>query len=118
MINYTETTNHICLYLNEAEKNYHDMRFPLVSKWVLHLATTKSLEDDFLAEFSELIKEKCPTSKIDWEKTFKAVDVHKEYMTLISPLYKNDKVQVIKATDERIADKVKIIEELKRKHGL
>ncbi len=89
-----------------------------VSKWTLHLMTTKNLSIEFAREFQEIVKTNCPNNEIDWSQTEKAIIIYDEYRKLRSKVgnKNNDKFSSLKDFNSEAI--IKIIKDLKKKHHL
>lgn len=87
MMQYKITNGYIHIFLNEREKVYNISLdelgqtipnslngFQYVSRWIYHLGTTRGLSKTYLLELAELIKKLSPDNKIDWSKTFEALN--------------------------------------------
>lgn len=130
---YEEKDGHLHLYLSDKEKNYsisatdlgqktnwnlfclqsREILFLNVSKWALHLCTTRGVDYEFIFEFVDLIKERVPHNQIDWDATFKAIEIHKEYYKL------NLSNEMDKTVDSTHKSKRKeVIDYLKNKYKL
>lgn len=107
--------------LFELDEPYKRM-FHNVSKWVLHISKKKDVTAEYLKELSELIKQKAPDNKIDWDATFKFVYIIEEYGDLMNPYYEKldgiNPIPVLKTLDVTMKARIEVMEFLIKKHNL
>lgn len=142
MLKYNEQEGYLHLYVNETLPDYsisldelektanwnlfqigggQDRIIPDVSDWILHLRSKADVTTDFLIDLGELIKERVPGNKIDWQATYKAVEIVNEYRSRTAPQGSiSNGVNRISFKDlpARIERKKSIADELIKKYNL
>ena len=75
-----------------------------VSTWTMQLFTKVKMDEKYMQEFKKIVQEHAPNNSINWDDTFKAVNIQNEYNILVganNAAINHTEVEIIAALEKK-----------------